>query len=84
MWGPNYDWLPDQDHGSSIMMTLQNMLLFDDGEKIHILPAFPKDWNAKFKLFVTKNTVVECEYLNRKITKLKVTPQSRRKDIIIH
>ena len=27
MWGPNFDWLPDQDHGSNIMLTLQNMLL---------------------------------------------------------
>ena len=26
MWGPNYDWLPDQDHGSNIMLTLQPML----------------------------------------------------------
>lgn len=22
MWGPNYDWVPDQDHGSNLMLTL--------------------------------------------------------------
>ena len=84
MWGPNYDWLPDQDHGSNIMLTLQNMLIFDDGEKIHLFPAFPKEWDVKFKLRASKNTTVECEYQNGKINKLKVTPISRRNDIVLH
>lgn len=84
MWGPNYDWLPDQDHGSSIMLTLQNMLIFDDGKKIHLFPAFPKKWSVNFKLRATKNTTVECEYRNGKINKLKVTPASRRNDIVVH
>ena len=60
-WGPNYDWVPDQDHGSNILSTLQLMLLQYDtaappdfsgksGGKIFLLPAWPKDWNASFKL----------------------------------
>ncbi len=84
MWGPNYDWLPDQDHGSNIMLILQNMLIFDDGDKIHLFPSFPKEWNVNFKLRATKNTTVECEYRNGKIIKLKVTPISRQNDIVLH
>lgn len=84
MWGPNYDWVPDQDHGSNIMIVLQNMLMFDDGEKIHLFPTFPKEWNARFKLRASKNTTVECERSNGKVTKLKVTPDSRKADIVIH
>ena len=33
MWGPNFDWIPDQDHGNNILTTLQYMLLQDDGER---------------------------------------------------
>ena len=50
MWGPNYDWLPDQDHGSNIMLTLQHMVLETAGDKIFVLPAWPKDWDVSFKL----------------------------------
>ena len=27
MWGPNYDWTPDQDHGSNLLMTIQHMIM---------------------------------------------------------
>lgn len=27
MWGPNYDWLPDQCHGGNLMLTLQSITL---------------------------------------------------------
>lgn len=82
MWGPNYDWLPDQDHGSNIMLTLQNMVLQSDGEKIHVLPAWPKEWNVSFKLHAAGNTTVEGVYRGGKLEDLKVTPESRRKDVI--
>ena len=41
-WGPNFDWLPDQDHGSNLLETTQLMLLQSDGDKIRLLPAWPK------------------------------------------
>ena len=49
MWGPNYDWVPDQDHGSNLMLTLQNMVL-QSYDKAYLLPCWPKDWNVSFKL----------------------------------
>ncbi|MEE9603076.1 MAG: DUF5703 domain-containing protein, partial [Thermoguttaceae bacterium] len=33
-WGPNYDWVPDQDHGGNLLMVLQTMLLQADNGKI--------------------------------------------------
>jgi len=32
-WGPNFDWVPDQDHGSAACMALQYMLMqCDEGQ----------------------------------------------------
>jgi hypothetical protein len=81
MWGPNYDWLPDQDHGSNIMLTLQNMILQSVGNKIYVLPAWPAKWNVSFKLHAPQRTVVEGVYNDGKLVKLEVTPKSRRKDV---
>ncbi len=83
MWGPNYDWLPDQDHGSNIMLTLQQMVMASSGEKIFLLPAWPKDWNVEFKLHGPENTIVQGVYRDGKLEQLKVTPESRRKDVQI-
>jgi len=84
-WGPNYDWIPDQDHGGVLMKALQAMLLQPDpySEKLYLLPAWPKDWNVRFKLHAPHRTTVECEYRDGKIEELVVTPAERRKDIVI-
>jgi len=42
-WGPNHDWIPDQDHGGNLMMALQTMVLQADNGKILVLPAWPKE-----------------------------------------
>ena len=92
-WGPNFDWVPDQDHGSNILSTLQLMLLQYDtaspsdfsgksGGKIFLLPAWPKNWNVSFKLHAPHNTTVEGEVRGGKLTFLKVTPQSRSADVV--
>ena len=81
-WGPNYDWVPDQDHGSILIKTLQAMALQTDGSRIHLLPAWPKDWNVRFKLRAPRQTVVECEYRDGKITRLEVTPPERGNDVV--
>ncbi len=84
-WGPNFDWIPDQDHGGVLMKTLQAMLLQPDpySRKLYLLPAWPKYWNAKFKLHAPLKTVIECEYRDGKITNLKVDPPSRRGDVVL-
>ena len=82
-WGPNFDWIPDQCNGSVIINTLQCMLVQTDGKKIHLLPAWPKDWNVSFKLHAPYQTTVEGRVVNGELKDLKVTPESRRKDIVV-
>ena len=80
-WGPNFDWIPDQCNGSVILSTLQYMLMQTDGKKIILLPSWPTDWNASFKLHAPYQTTVEGRVENGKVLDLKVTPESRKKDI---
>ncbi len=81
-WGPNFDWVPDQDHGSVLLIALQSMLLQADGRKIFLLPAWPKDWDCEFKLHAPYNTTVEGIIKAGKLEKLIVTPESRAKDVV--
>ncbi len=86
-WGPNFDWLPDQNHGGNLLETTQLMLLqcdsLEEGGAIRVLPAWPKKWDARFRLRAPGNTVVECEAKSGMIVRLVVTPGSRRKDVIL-
>ncbi|MFT7233800.1 MAG: alpha-L-fucosidase 2 [Cyclobacteriaceae bacterium] len=82
MWGPNYDWTPDQCHGTVAMSALQRMLVQYDGDNIYLLPAWPKDWNTKFKLNAPQNTTIEGEVKNGKLIDLIVTPASRMKGVV--
>ena len=82
-WGPNYDWVPDQDHGGVLVRTLQTMLLQTDGRKIYLLPAWPKDWNAAFKLHAPDRTVISGRVEGGRLIDLAVDPESRRADVII-
>jgi len=83
MWGPNFDWIPDQDHGNNILTTLQYMLLQSEGEKIYLLPAWPKTWNVDFKLHAPLKTTIEGVYRDGKIAELNVTPPDRKADIVV-
>jgi hypothetical protein len=82
-YGPNYDWIPDQDQGSTNMIAVQKMLLQTSGDKILLLPAWPKEWDVSFKLHAAKTTTVECIVRNGKIIEINVLPESRRKDVEI-
>jgi hypothetical protein len=82
-WKAGHDWIPDLDNGGSGMITLQLMLMQCDGKRIQLLPAWPADWTADFKLHAPYQTTVEGHVENGKVTNLKVTPQSRAKDVVI-
>ncbi len=81
-WGPNSDWIPDQDHGSISMIALQRMLLQADGRTIHLVPAWPEQWEVDFRLHAPHRTVIEGTVSKGKLTRLKVTPHSREKDVV--
>ena len=80
-WKAGHDWIPDLDNGGTGMMTLQLMLMQTDGKKILLLPAWPKEWAADFKLHAPRLTVVEGHVEGGKITRLEVTPRPRANDV---
>ena len=81
-WGPNQVWTPDISHGGVSMTTLQAMLLQVEGKKIFLFPAWPKDWDVSFKLHALYNTTVEGELRDGKVISLKITPESRKSDLV--
>ncbi len=82
-WGPNYDWVPDQDHGGVLMRTLQIMLLQSDGRRIFLLPAWPRDWNAQFRLHAPFRTVLTGRVEGGRLVSLDVDPPERRADLVL-
>ncbi len=82
-WGPNFDWVPDQDHATVAMIALQAMLLQADGSRLLLFPAWPKDWDVDFKLHAPRNTVVQGSFRGGELRDLIVTPPQRRNDLVI-
>ncbi len=66
-WGPNYDWTPDQDHGSVAMNALQRMILQYDGDSVQLLPSWPKEWDVDFKLHGPLNKIYQGTFKDGKL-----------------
>lgn len=81
-WGPGFDWTPDHNWGGSGMIGLQEMLMQANGNEIVLFPAWPRDWDVRFKLHAPYNTTVECELINGEITGMTVMPPERVRDIV--
>ena len=82
-WVKGNDYSPDMDNGGNGQLALQLMLMQTEDRKIYLLPAWPKEWNADFRLHAPLNTVVTGRVEAGKIVKLDVTPPERRADVII-
>jgi hypothetical protein len=83
-FGSPHDWCPDYDGAGNMANTLQEMLLQPGvNGKLLLFPAWPKDWDVSFKLHAPGKTTVECEFNGGKITRLKVIPAAREKDVIL-
>jgi hypothetical protein len=84
-FGPGHDWLPDFNWGGAGMTGVQEMLLAPEPGvtgKLHLFPAWPKEWDVDFKLHAPGKTLVEASLKGGKLVSLKVTPASREKDIV--
>lgn len=57
-WGPNFDWVPDQDHGGVLMIAVQRMVMQAEATRIDLLPAWPAGWNVEFRLHAPGQRVV--------------------------
>ena len=82
-WQPAHDWIPDFDNGGSGMITLEEMLLQTDGQKILLLPTWPSEWTADFRLHAPHSTVVEGRVEHGKLVRLEVSPASRKQDVVV-
>jgi hypothetical protein len=86
-WGPNFDWLPDQNHGGNLLNQTHLMLLqsdpMEEGGKLRLFSAWPQDWDVDFRLHAPGRTTVRAVLKKGKIERLEVTPSSRAKDVIL-
>ena len=80
-WDPGNDYAPDEDNGGNGLNILQLMLMQCEGRKIVLLPAWPENWDADFKLHAPFETVVEGRVHGGKLESLAVTPSERRNDV---
>ncbi|MFT3680142.1 MAG: DUF5703 domain-containing protein [Ferruginibacter sp.] len=82
-WARGNDYMPDEDNGGNGENGLQQMLLQADGKKIILLPAWPEEWNADFKLNAPFKTTVQGKVRNGKLVDLLVLPAERKRDVVL-
>ena len=82
-WNAFHDWIPDLDHGGVLQLAIQCMLVQCDGQAIRLLPAWPKEWDADFKLHLPGPAVIEGRVRNGRIEHFEITPAERRGDVIL-
>jgi hypothetical protein len=58
------------------------MLLQTHGERIYLLPAWPRDWDVDYTLHALYDTVVAGSVRRGALVELKVTPERRRADVV--
>lgn len=67
-WGPGHDYVPDHNWGGSGMIGLQEMLLqTGTKDELIFLPAWPSNYDVRFKLHASHGRVVEVNYKEGKI-----------------
>ena len=78
------DSCPDFDHFGSGSTALQRMLAQEAGDKILLLPAWPAEWDADFKLHLAQRTVISGRVKDGKLLTWRIEPTSRRKDVRVY
>lgn len=70
---PGFDWAPDHNRGGAGMIGLQEMLLQEasDGELL-LFPAWPREWNCRFRLHTLDGRTVEASIENGNIVPISV------------
>lgn len=82
-WEGGWDYMPDEDNGGNAENALQQMLLQANGRELILLPAWPRGWNADFKLNAPFRTTLEGRVRSGKLVRLLVTPSERQRDVRI-
>lgn len=82
-WSPGFDWAPDHNRGGVGMIGLQEMLLQTHDAAIYLFPAWNLTDDVHFRLHAPGQTVVEAELKGGRLIRLQVTPEYRRRDILL-
>ncbi len=82
-WEHGNDYVPDEDNGGNGLNALQQMLLQGEGRRILLLPAWPKQWDCRFKLHAPLQTTVAGTVRGGKIESLDVEPRERLQDVAL-
>jgi len=88
------DSCPDFDHFGAGSVALQRMLVQEGNgppspknsgaaSKILLLPAWPSDWDADFKLHLSRETVITGTLKQGKLITWDIQPASRKADVIV-
>ena len=83
-WGPGYDWTPDHNWGGSGMIAVQEMLMQEVDDRIYLFPAWPRDWDVRFRLRASRGTIVEAELRQGKVVNVNVTPARDKEKIVVN
>ncbi|MDP6634355.1 MAG: DUF5703 domain-containing protein [Phycisphaerae bacterium] len=78
------DSCPDLDHFGAGSTALQRMLVQEAAGKILLLPAWPSDWDADFKLHLEKKTTISGKVVDGKLVNWSIDPVARRKDVVVY
>ena len=78
------DSCPDFDHFGAGGTALQRMLVQEAAGKILLLPAWPADWDADFKLHLEKGAVISGKVTDGKLTDWAIEPAARKKDVVVY
>jgi len=77
------DSCPDFDHFGSGSVALQRMIVQEAGKTVFLLPAWPADWDADFKLHLSGAAVLTGEVKDGKLTRWEIVPASRKPDVVV-
>ena len=64
------------------MIGMQEMLMQEVDGKLYLFPAWPREWDVRFRLHASANTIVEAELKGGKVVRVKVTPSERLSDLV--
>lgn len=82
-WGPGYDWTPDHNWGGSGMIAVQEMLMQEVDDTLYLFPAWPKEWDVRFKLRASRGATVEAELRRGKVINVNVSPARNKEKIVV-
>jgi len=77
------DSCPDFDHFGAGATALQRMLVQEAGDKILLLPAWPADWDADFKLHLAGRATLTGTVKAGKLVAWDLQPSSRRNHVVV-